>query len=82
ISTLRIATAYDHPNLRSFAIKHLESIPLSAIERIRLSREFSLNSWEGPAYIELCERDEAITKEEADVLGIDAFVRIAKIRET
>ncbi|KAF8604181.1 hypothetical protein BDV93DRAFT_555817 [Ceratobasidium sp. AG-I] len=81
ISALRIATAYDHPNLRSFAIKHLESVPLNAIERIRLSREFGLTSWAGPAYIELCERDEAITKEEANVLGIDVFVHVAKIRE-
>ncbi|KAF8604193.1 hypothetical protein BDV93DRAFT_606212 [Ceratobasidium sp. AG-I] len=81
VSALRIATVYDHPNLRAFAIKHLESVPLSAIERIRLSREFGLISWEGPAYIELCERDEAITKEEANVLGMDAFVHVAKIRE-
>lgn len=81
VSALRIATAYDHPNLRSFAIKHLESLPLSAIERICLAREFGLASWEGPAYIELCDRDQAITKEEANVLGIDAFVYVAKIRE-
>ncbi|KAF8604153.1 hypothetical protein BDV93DRAFT_606183 [Ceratobasidium sp. AG-I] len=81
ISALRIATAYDHPNLRSFTIKHLESHYLSAIERIRIAREFGLTSWEGPAYIELCERDEAITKEEASVLEMDAFVHVAKIRE-
>lgn len=81
ISALRIATAYDHPNLRSFTIKHLESVSLSAIERICLAREFALTSWEGPAYIELCERDEAISKDEANILGIDAFVHVAKIRE-
>lgn len=81
VSALRIATVYDHPNLRSFAIKHLENASLGAVERIHIAREFGLASWEGPAYIELCERDEAITKEEASVLGIDAFVHVAKIRE-
>ncbi|KAF8604152.1 hypothetical protein BDV93DRAFT_606182 [Ceratobasidium sp. AG-I] len=81
ISALRIATAYDHPSLRAFATKHLESVSLTAIERIGLSREFGFSSWEGPAYVELCERDEAITKEEAGIMGIDAFVRVAKIRE-
>jgi hypothetical protein len=80
-SALRIATAYDYPGLRTFAIANLEKVSLSAVERIRLAREFGLASWEGPAYAELHERDEAITIEEATVLGLDAFVRVAKARE-
>lgn len=80
-SALRIATTYDHPALRNFAIKHLENALLSAVERIRLAREFGLPSWEEPAYVELCNRDEAVTKEEASVLGLDAFVHVARIRE-
>ena len=81
ISALRIATACDHLSLRAFTTKHLENVPLSGIQRISLSREFGFSSWKGPAYVELCEWDEAITKEEADVMGIDALVRVAKIRE-
>ncbi|KAF8605115.1 hypothetical protein BDV93DRAFT_605604 [Ceratobasidium sp. AG-I] len=80
-SALRIATAYDYPALRNFAIQNLEKAPLSAIERISLAGEFGLTSWEGPAYIELCNRDEAITTEEASILGINAFARVANIRE-
>ncbi|KAF8596241.1 hypothetical protein BDV93DRAFT_528178 [Ceratobasidium sp. AG-I] len=80
-SALRIATLYDYPTLRTYAIQHLEKTPLSAVERIRLAREFVLPSWEEPAYVELCNREEALTKEEASVLGMDAFVHVAKIRE-
>jgi hypothetical protein len=80
-SALRIATAYDYPALRAFAINKLEGAPLSAIERIRIAREFNFTSWEAPAYVELCERDEAISEDEANVLGMSAFVQVAKIRE-
>jgi hypothetical protein len=80
-SALRIATAYDYPALRAFTITNLERISLCAVERIRLAREFGLASWEGPAYAELHERDDAITIEEATILGLDAFVRVAKARE-
>ncbi|KAG8738171.1 hypothetical protein FRC12_016855 [Ceratobasidium sp. 428] len=81
VSALRLATAYDHPALRIFVISNLENARLSVIERIQIAREFGFTSWEEPAYVELCERDEPITEQEANVLGISAFVQIAKIRE-
>ncbi|KAF8596251.1 hypothetical protein BDV93DRAFT_514308 [Ceratobasidium sp. AG-I] len=80
-SALCLATTYDYPALRVFSIKHLENASLSAVERIRLAREFDLPSWEEPAYVELCERDEAVTVSEAAVLGLDASVHVASIRE-
>lgn len=52
-----------------------------AIERLKIGREFDLTSWEEAAFHELCMRDEAITAEEANILGLDTFVRIANIRE-
>lgn len=81
LSALRIATAYDHPVLRAYAIGHLEKAELTAIERIKIAREFGMRSWEEPAYLELCARDEPITSEEASVLGMDSFVRLAGMRE-
>ncbi|KAF8599369.1 hypothetical protein BDV93DRAFT_526161 [Ceratobasidium sp. AG-I] len=80
-SALRLATTYEYPALRTFAIKRLQDASLTAVERIQLAREFGLSSWEEPAYIELCERDEAITTSEASVLGLNAFVELARIRE-
>lgn len=80
-SALRISTIYDYPALRDFAIENLEKTPSNAVERIRLAREFGLASWEEPAYVELCKRDEAINESEASVIGLGAFVRVARIRE-
>jgi hypothetical protein len=81
VSTLRISTAYDYPGLRTFAITRLEATQIEAIQRIQIAREFGLESWEGPAYQELCDREGAITQAEARVLGVDAFVEVAKKRE-
>ncbi|KAF8605209.1 hypothetical protein BDV93DRAFT_605680 [Ceratobasidium sp. AG-I] len=81
ISALRISSAYDYPALRAFSIAHLEGLPLSAIQRIELAREFQLTSWEGPAYNELYTREEAITRAEARILGSDAFSVVAEMRE-
>lgn len=79
VVALHIATAYDDPDLCSYATKHPESANLTAIERIKVAREFGLTSWEEPAYLELCERDEPITNEEANALEMAVFVRIAGI---
>jgi hypothetical protein len=81
ISALRIATTYNYPELRDFAIAGLERASLTAIDRIRLSDEFLLPSWEKPAFTQLCQRPETITPAEAQVLGMDRFVQIARIRE-
>lgn len=72
---------YNYPELREFAISGLEKAGLSAIERIRLSDELLLPSWEKPAFTELCKRSEAITPAEAQVLGVERFVHVARIRE-
>ncbi|CAE7204917.1 unnamed protein product, partial [Rhizoctonia solani] len=81
-STLRIATSFDYPALRNFAISKLEGMNIPAIQRIQLSDEFSLPSWETPAFTELCSRKEPISHTEAEVLGMSRFVEIARIRET
>ncbi|KAL5631374.1 hypothetical protein ACGC1H_007030 [Rhizoctonia solani] len=81
-STLRIASAFDYPALRKFAISKLEGMKLPAIQRIELSDEFSLPAWETPAFTELCSRKEPISQAEAEVLGMMRFVEIARIRET
>ncbi|KAH7339693.1 hypothetical protein B0J17DRAFT_371376 [Rhizoctonia solani] len=54
---------------------------LPAIQRIQLSDEFLLPTWETPAFTELCGRVEPISPAEAEVLGMARFVEIARIRE-
>ncbi|CAE6470864.1 unnamed protein product [Rhizoctonia solani] len=81
VSALHVATDYEYPALRDYAIRLLERAELPAIKRIEIARRFGLPSWEEPAYWDLCNRDESITEEEASILGISAFVRVANIRE-
>ncbi|KAG8700603.1 hypothetical protein FRC11_012812, partial [Ceratobasidium sp. 423] len=81
VSALRISTAYDFPNLRNYAIQELEKTCLSAIQRIQIAREFGLVSWEEPAYSELSKREASLTQEEAQILGLSAFAKIAQARE-
>ncbi|KAH7345364.1 hypothetical protein B0J17DRAFT_639621 [Rhizoctonia solani] len=83
VSTLRVATLFQNPDLRNFAISQLESIKHSAaaIDRIALSDELKLPDWEVPAFAELCRRPEPISAEEAKILGINRFVEIARMRE-
>ncbi|CAE6462925.1 unnamed protein product [Rhizoctonia solani] len=81
VSSLQIATEYEYPALRNYAIKHLKRAELTAIKRIEIARKFDLPSWEKPAFMDLCNRDESITEEEANILGVAAFLRVTEIRE-
>ncbi|CAE6508653.1 unnamed protein product [Rhizoctonia solani] len=80
-SALRIASTFDYPGLRKFAISKLDAMELPASQRIQLSNEFLLPSWETLAFTELCSRAEPISHAEAEILGMTRFVEIARIRE-
>ncbi|CUA73778.1 hypothetical protein RSOLAG22IIIB_01295 [Rhizoctonia solani] len=81
VSSLRIATAYDYPKLREFSIDRLESAKLSAVQRIKLSGEFGLSSWDESAFRELASREEPLSKDEAREIGVDRFEEIVRARE-
>ena len=51
------------------------------MDRIRLAREFDIPSWEEPAYLEICGRDEPLTMAEAEVLGLKAVLYVGMVRE-
>lgn len=80
-SGLRIGTVYEYPGLKTFCTTRLETAQLPPIQRIQLSQECQIESWKERAYAEFCSREEALSEEEARVLGINAFVTIAKRRE-
>ncbi|CCO27235.1 hypothetical protein BN14_01271 [Rhizoctonia solani AG-1 IB] len=81
VSSLRLATSYEYPELRKFSVDRLESANLSAIQRIELAREFDLSGWDERAFQELVERSEPITKDEAKVIGFERFEELARARE-
>ncbi|KAL5640824.1 hypothetical protein ACGC1H_001344 [Rhizoctonia solani] len=81
VSSLRIATAYDYPQLREFSMNRLESVNFSAIQRIILAREFGLSDWDKSAFQELVTRPEPLVKEEVREIGIDRFEEVVRARE-
>ncbi|KAG9076298.1 hypothetical protein FS749_011941 [Ceratobasidium sp. UAMH 11750] len=81
MSALRVATNYDHPALRTFAISNLERKELPIMDYVPLAREFDAPHWEDRATNYLVSRDEPITVEEAELLGIESFARVVVRRE-
>ncbi|KAH7344482.1 hypothetical protein B0J17DRAFT_763287 [Rhizoctonia solani] len=81
VSAARVASMYEHPALRTFCIRRLEGLSFNPMERLRVARILDLRSWEERVYQELSEREEMITKEEALSLGIDAYWKVASMRE-
>ncbi|CAE6369240.1 unnamed protein product [Rhizoctonia solani] len=80
-STLRLATKFDHPVLRSYAIERLEESNLPPIERIKLAQNSNVSSWRKEALNELCVQDDPITLAEANILGMKTFVDLVHRRE-
>ncbi|CAE7147131.1 unnamed protein product [Rhizoctonia solani] len=81
VSALRIATLYEHPQLREFAISKLQDSRLPAIQRIQLADELSIPEWESIALSELSRRPESIARDEADILGMARIVTISHKRD-
>ncbi|CAE6380163.1 unnamed protein product [Rhizoctonia solani] len=68
--------------MRNFAIAQLESrFQSPSILRIKLSDELNITTWAKPAFIELCQRAEPITQDEAKVLGAERLAEVSRIRE-
>lgn len=82
VSALELATKYDNPNLRAYAIQQLNQHSLKPIGRFRLSRKYELTQWMSKAIDDLCWREEQLTVMEARILGPRMFVEVATRRET
>lgn len=80
-STLKLATKYDSPALRAYAIQQLSPRLLEPIERYRLSRDGNVTEWMSKAIDDLCNRDKPITEHEAGILEPATFAKIAAKRE-
>ncbi len=81
-SILDLATRWEFPDIRALAIRSLQSLDISPVDRIALSRDFDISGrWTLGAYTTLCERPEPLTFAEASKLGLESSIRIAQLRE-
>lgn len=79
-SILTLAIQWNFQSIKNLAIDHLSSIA-SPVEQIMLGRRFNILEWLGNAYAQVCWRNEALTIEEGQLLGIKDVVKIAAIRQ-
>ncbi|OSC98445.1 hypothetical protein PYCCODRAFT_1001730 [Trametes coccinea BRFM310] len=81
-SILSLATRWEFNDVRELAIRELQVLDMSPIDRICLAQEFDITGrWALSAYIALCERPEPLSLDEAARLGLDVSIRIAQLRE-
>lgn len=80
-SILRLAIQYEFSSIRNLAAAKIFPIA-TAVDKIVYGRLHSgLEGWLRDAYVELCTREQALSKEEGRKLGVDDVVSIAEIRQ-
>jgi hypothetical protein len=77
---LELAAKWKFESIKALAIKQLASLA-SPIDKIVLGRRHHVFDWLSNAYREVCERDAALTLEEANRLGMDDVVKISSFRQ-
>ncbi|KAI0720044.1 hypothetical protein C8T65DRAFT_24056 [Cerioporus squamosus] len=80
ISVLALATKYDFEAHRTLAIERLSRLG-SPTDRIVLARDYDIPRWLEEAYYLLCIREEALTLEEGDRLGMQDVIALAELRQ-
>ncbi|KAG8706181.1 hypothetical protein FRC09_002542 [Ceratobasidium sp. 395] len=81
VSSLRIATKFNHSALRSFVIDELELRKLPPMDYLPFAKQFGVPEWEARALDHLAIRAEPVTVAEASLLGTEAFVAMIVRRE-
>ncbi|KAH8103514.1 hypothetical protein BXZ70DRAFT_735785 [Cristinia sonorae] len=81
-SILHLATRWDFTDIRSLAIRSIQSLNITPVDRIVLSREYDISGrWTLAGYTALCDRHEPLSYAEATRLGLETSIRISQLRE-
>jgi hypothetical protein len=80
VSVLRLAHRFDFASMRTLAIKQLSGLT-TAVDRILLAREFAMDDWLRPAYIDICTMPDLIPDEDIGRLGLELFQKLARARD-
>jgi len=80
---LSIANALGFEEQKKRAIAEIDKAdsPLRPVERVQLAKQFDVEDWLKRAYVELVERANALTVEEAEDLGIETVTKLCQARE-
>ncbi|EIN14581.1 hypothetical protein PUNSTDRAFT_140834 [Punctularia strigosozonata HHB-11173 SS5] len=80
---LSIASRLDCRRMKRRALREIESAdpPMDPIQRIRLATEHDVSEWLRPAYEAICQREDAISPDEAEQIGARTTALLAMARE-
>lgn len=82
IGILKIACQYDFIEVKRFAIRGLEKLDLSVVQRLKIYQLYNVHAAHiVPLLVQLCMREEGPTDEETDELGIKTSLVIYRARE-
>ncbi|KAK7024959.1 hypothetical protein R3P38DRAFT_2951946 [Favolaschia claudopus] len=84
ISVLRLSTQWRFLEARTLAIQTLDNNwgnDMGGVQRIILARQFDIATWLRMGYIDLAQRGEAISREEAQQIGFETAFGLSRARE-
>lgn len=84
ISLLSFATRFLCDKIRKRAIREIEGghAKLDPVERVVLAVRHNIPQWLVPAYQELCQRQDTLTEEEGEKLGLSTVIKLMRARES
>lgn len=83
VSLLSFSTRFICDKIRARSIRELEAIQsrVDPIERIVLAVRHNIPQWLSGAYQELCQRQDSISEEEGERLGLSTVIKLMRARE-
>ncbi|KDQ59103.1 hypothetical protein JAAARDRAFT_175825 [Jaapia argillacea MUCL 33604] len=81
-SILHLSTQFSFASIRRLAIRSIFPIA-SPIDKIVLANKYEIEGpeWKRDAYVDVCQRQEALTLEEGERLGMAEVVKIVRVRQ-
>jgi hypothetical protein len=77
---LKVATQWDFSSVRSLAVTKLSNLLVTSADRVEVGKEFDVQGWLGPAYMDLCIREEPLSLQDGQKLGIGDIIEIYRLR--
>lgn len=72
---------WDFQAIRNQAIAELQKLTLNEVDKIVLAHKYDLTEWLMPGYTALASREQPLCMEEANQLGFEFVVKMARARE-
>jgi hypothetical protein len=79
-SVLHLSHTWNFPSMRSLAVRHLFSLT-TPVDRVVLVQNYDIEHWLRPAYQAICEREEWLSEQEGERLGLRAVLKIGHVRQ-